>query len=101
MDLTILREKLEQAAGLLEEREIDCWLTFARETSETPDPALKLIFGQDVTWQSAFILTRGGRRIAIVGGPDRLLGRQNRLYDTVLTYDEGSAPGLGAAVRGL
>ena len=60
MDATIQREKLEQASGILDERDIDCWLTFARETSETPDPALKLIVGHDVTWQSAFIVTRTG-----------------------------------------
>ena len=54
METTIQREKLEQAVGILEERDIDCWLTFVRETSETPDPVLKLIVGQDVTvtWQS-------------------------------------------------
>jgi len=101
VDPVILREKLEQALGLLEEREIDCWLTFARETSETPDPVLKLLLGQDVTWQSAFLLTRGGRRIAIVGGPDGLLVRATGLYDTVLTYDEGIAPALRATLREL
>src|SRR5258708_12268535 len=69
MDVTIQREKLEQAAGILTEQGIDCWLTFARETSETPDPVLKLILGHDVTWQSAFIVMRDGRRVAIVAAP--------------------------------
>jgi Xaa-Pro aminopeptidase len=101
MDSTILREKLAQAVQLLEERALDCWLTFARETSETPDPALKLIFGHNVTWQSAFLLTRRGRRIAIVGGPDGPLVRQTGLYDTVLTYDEGIGPILRATLREL
>ena len=36
-------------------------------------PALELIFGADVTWQSAFLLTRDGKRIALVGGPDGTL----------------------------
>ncbi len=101
MDVAIQREKLEQAAGILDEQQIDCWLTFARETSETPDPALKLILGSDVTWQSAFLVTRAGRRIAIVGGPDGHAIRQTGLYDTVLTYDEGIAPALRSALTEL
>lgn len=101
MDVAIQREKLEQAAGILDEQGIDCWLTFARETSETPDPALKLILGSDVTWQSAFLVTRAGRRIAIVGGPDGHAIRQTGLYDTVLTYDEGIAPALRATLTEL
>jgi Xaa-Pro aminopeptidase len=101
MDVTIQREKLEQAVGILEEQQIDCWLTFARETSETPDPVLKLILGHDVTWQSAFLMTRDGRRVAIVGGPDGPTLRQNGLFETVLTYDEGIAPVLRATLRQL
>src|SRR5437879_5060426 len=100
METSIQREKLEQAVGILEERDIDCWLTFVRETSETPDPVLKLIVGQDVTvtWQSAFLVTRTGRRIAIVGGPDGALVQQTGLYERVQTYDESFAPALGAVL---
>lgn len=94
MDTAIQREKLDQAAGLLDEQGFDCWLTFARETSETPDPVLKLILGRDVTWQSAFLVTRDGTRIAIVGGPDGGSLRQLGLFGSVLTYDEGIAPVL-------
>ncbi len=101
MDVTIQREKLEQAIGILEEQQVDCWLTFARETSETPDPALKLILGHDVTWQSAFLVTRTGQRVAIVGGPDGPTLRDHGLYDTVLTYDEGFEPALRATLRSL
>ncbi len=101
MDTTIQREKLEQAAGILEEQHIDCWLTFVRETSETPDPALKLILGFDVTWHSAFLVTRGGKRIAIVGRGDGDLLRDAGLYETVLTYDESIAPVLRKLLRDL
>lgn len=101
MDVTIQREKIEQAIGILEEQDIDCWLTFARETSETPDPALKLILGHNVTWQSAFLITRTGQRVAIVGGPDGPTLRDNGLFDTVLTYDEGFEPVLRTALRNL
>jgi len=92
MDTSIQHEKLDQAVALLDEQEIDCWLTFARETSETPDPVMKLTVGHDVTWQSAFIVTRTGQRIAVVGGPEGTLVRQAGLYPTVVTYDEDFAP---------
>ena len=101
MDTTIQREKLEQARGILEEQGVDCWLTFARETSETPDPVMDLIVGHDVTWQSAFIVTRDGKRIAIVGGPDGGLITQAGLYDTLYTYDAGITPVLRAVMREL
>lgn len=101
MDTTIQREKLEQAQAILEEQGIDCWLTFVRESSETPDPAMKLIVGQDVTWQSAFLVARSGRRVAVVGGPDGNLTRQLGLYDTVVTYDESFAPALRAVIEEL
>ncbi len=100
-DSGIQAEKLEQAVALLDEQGIDCWLTFVRESSETNDPVLKLTVGHDVTWQSAFIVTRAGRRIAIVGGPEGATVRRAGLYDTVLTYDEGFAPTLRAVMREL
>ena len=101
MDTTIQREKLEQAQVILEEQGVDCWLTFVRESSETPDPAMKLIVGQDVTWQSAFLVTRTGRRIAVVGGPDGGLIRQLDLYESVITYDESFAPALRETISDL
>ncbi|MEO7002816.1 MAG: Xaa-Pro peptidase family protein [Ktedonobacterales bacterium] len=94
-------EKVEQAVGILAEQDVDCWLTFVRETSETPDPVLKLTVGHDVTWQSAFIVMRDGRRIAIVGGPDGSLVREAGIYPDVRTYDEGFAPVLRATLREL
>jgi Xaa-Pro aminopeptidase len=101
MDTTIQREKVEQARDILEEQGIDCWLTFARETTETPDPVMDLIVGHDVTWQSAFIVTRDGKRIAIVGGPDGGLITQAGLYATLHTYDASVTPVLRAVMREL
>ncbi|HEV2238230.1 MAG TPA: Xaa-Pro peptidase family protein [Ktedonobacterales bacterium] len=94
MGSTIQHEKLDQAISILNERNMDCWLTFVRESAETSDPALKLINAQDVTWQSAFIVTRGGQRIAIVGAGDGTLIRQAGLFPDVRTYDQGIAPVL-------
>ena len=62
---------------------------------------MDLIVGHDVTWQSAFIVTRDGKRIAIVGGPDGGLITQAGLYDTLYTYDAGITPVLRAVMREL
>jgi hypothetical protein len=52
----IIREKIHQANQILTELDIDLWLTFVRETTAARDPALELIYGHDLTWQSALMI---------------------------------------------
>lgn len=101
VDRVLYREKMEQATRILNELLLDCWLLFVRETDEQPDPALKLIINHDVTWQSAFLITRQGERIAIVGRYDDDLVRQTGLFSTVIGYAEDFAPALVATLERL
>lgn len=93
-DVTLQREKINQAIHILDELQLDCWLTFVRETGEQPDPALKLIFDQELTWHCALVLTRTGEKIAIVARYDDELVKQGNLYDTVITYTDSFASAL-------
>ncbi len=93
-DVTLHREKIEQAIRILNELQLDCWLIFVRETDEQPDPALKLILNHDLTWHSAFLLTKQGERIAIVARYDDDLVKQSGLFTTVIGYTEDYAPSL-------
>ncbi|HEY0755858.1 MAG TPA: Xaa-Pro peptidase family protein [Ktedonobacteraceae bacterium] len=94
------QEKIAQALRILNELQLDCWLIFVRETDEQPDPAYKLVVNHDVTWPAAFLLTRGGRRIAVVARYDDDLVRQSGLYE-VVSYTDDVAPALKEVLRGL
>ncbi len=84
----LIREKVRQAIGILNEKGMDAWLTFVRETGQTRDPVLDLILDLNVTWVSAFLLTAKGDRIAIVGRFDRENVAALGVWDPVIGYDE-------------
>jgi Xaa-Pro aminopeptidase len=97
----IINEKLDQAVGLLEELGLDAWMTFARETSLTNDPCLDMVVGMDVTWHSAFIVSRSGERIAVVGRFDAENVRNLGGYTQVVPYDQSIRPALVEAITAL
>lgn len=91
---TLLEEKVQQAIGILQEMDVDAWLTFVRETSANRDPILSLIYGMDLTWQSALILCKTGERIAIVGRFEAEAAHRTGLYNCVISYDQSIQPDL-------
>ena len=96
-----MREKLEQAPAILAEHGVDLWLTLVRETLLTRDPSLDLVAGTYCAWQSAFLVSRSGERIAIVGRHDATSVEQLEAYDEVVAYDESIRPGLRETVARL
>ncbi|MCK5302362.1 MAG: aminopeptidase P family protein [Candidatus Thorarchaeota archaeon] len=89
MDYQLEIEKSQQACEILSELDIACWLVWVRETSQTPDPVLELILGGDVVWRSAFLFTRDGEKIGIVGNFDADAIEAKGIYDRVVPYTEG------------
>lgn len=67
MNKEMILEKQQQAAKILQEKNIDMWLTFVRETGNIKDPMLDMIVGTGATWQSAFIITKNGDTNAVIG----------------------------------
>ncbi len=82
----MLNEKILQASEILNEKGIDLWLTYVRETEVLSDPCLDLILGTNCTWQSAFIITRDGRTVAIVGSLDKERIKLTNLYRDIIGY---------------
>ncbi|MBO9310484.1 MAG: aminopeptidase P family protein [Chloroflexi bacterium] len=93
-EATIQREKLAQAIQILREQDVDCWLTFVRETGHNADPALRLISNSDVTWHTALIVTQKGERIAIVGRYEVENFKRMGCWDEVIGYDQSIQPAL-------
>ena len=84
MDIT--RAKLRQAAELMQQHGLDCWIIeFARETGNHSDPLAYLV-GAKITWPSAFLLNHDGRSAAIVGSGDKGQIEGLGLWDEVHGY---------------
>lgn len=100
-EATLVREKLDQAPSILAEHGVDLWLTLVRETLLTRDPCLDLVAGTYCAWQSAFLVSRTGERVAIVGRHDASSVEQLGSYSQVVGYDESIRPPLRETIERL
>jgi Xaa-Pro aminopeptidase len=62
------------------------WLTFVRETGNIKDPMMDMIVGTGATWHSAFILTKTGESIAIIGSLEEANMKTVGTYKTIIPY---------------
>lgn len=98
---SIYKEKIQQAIQILNELNIDMWLTYVRETETIRDPSLDMILGTNCTWQSAFIITKSGQSIAIVGSLDVANIKSKNLFDDVIGYVQGIKEDLLKVLKSL
>jgi Xaa-Pro aminopeptidase len=90
----MIGEKLRQAAELVAASDLDVWLTFVRETSGHMDPALPFLTDAGLTWESALMVFRSGRRIAVVGNYDADPLRHSGHWDDVVPFVRSIGPEL-------
>lgn len=86
MDREIIKEKIKQAVEILNEKKIDMWLTFVRETKVSKDPMVDMIIGEHLTWQSAFIINKDGDTAAIIGSIEEENIRKADIYKYLVGY---------------
>ncbi len=98
----LVKEKVAQAVQILQEKGVDLWLTFVRETMLAADPILPLIYGEgDLTWQSALLISRTGERIAIVGHYEAEAVQRLGAYTQVIPYHHGISEVLRECIAAL
>ncbi|MBI4881186.1 MAG: aminopeptidase P family protein [Planctomycetes bacterium] len=95
----LVKEKVEQAVSILKELDVDCWLTFTRESQINGDPSLAFLLDGDVTWHTALIVTSSGDTRAIAGRYDVKAIEDVGAYRQVVGYVEGIREPLLAAIR--
>jgi Xaa-Pro aminopeptidase len=85
----LIREKVNQAVQLLQEFELDCWITFVRESGIMRDPMMDFLCDADMTWHSAFIIFATGETHAIIGQMEKNTIDEMGVYQHVTGYVEG------------
>jgi len=94
-------EKLAHVPAILASHDIDCWMTFVRESRDCPDPALPLIFPYTFTWRSALVITQKGERIAVIAGHDADAVRSLGQWERIETYRDDIRPVLTRVISQL
>ncbi|MFD1512322.1 M24 family metallopeptidase [Halomarina rubra] len=86
-DPDLIREKVAQAQRACEATDTDLWLTFCRETGDSPDPSLPLVLGFDVVWATMVAVPREGESTVVLGRHDAPTARDLGVHE-VVGYDE-------------
>ena len=86
MEKEILAEKTKQAVEILNEKNIDMWLTFVRESSVMNDPAIEMVVGTNSTWQAAFMINKDGENTAIIGSMEEGNFKKAGIFKNIIPY---------------
>ncbi len=97
----LVKEKVDQAIKILDEYGIDCWITFVRESGMMRDPMMAYLCPADMTWHSAFIVTRSGDTHAIVGQMEKQTVEELEVWGKVTGYVEGIKGELQSYLKAL
>ena len=97
----LVKEKVDQAIKILDEYDIDCWITFVRESGMMRDPMMAYLCPADMTWHSAFIVTRSGDTHAIVGQMEKQTVEELEVWGQVTGYVEGIKGELQSYLKAL
>jgi Xaa-Pro aminopeptidase len=82
----LILEKQKQAIEILNEKNIDMWMTFVRETGNIKDPMMDMIVGTGATWHSAFIITKNGETTAIIGSLEEANMKTVGTFQNIVPY---------------
>ena len=82
----VAREKMQCAASMLQENQIDMWAVYSRLKTDT---ALELMFNTDTKNEVLFLLTAGGERIVAALPEDAENYQESGLYTRVVAVEEG------------
>jgi len=97
--MDLVKAKIDQATDILNELDIDLWMIFCRESDMMADPALDLVVGHKVVWQSAFFISKSGETLALVGNYDAPDYERSGRFATVRPYVEDCGKEIRKAVE--
>ncbi len=80
----VAKEKMQRAAQLLQQNNIDMWAFYARLKNDT---ALELMFNTDTKNEVLFLLTKGGDRIAVAVKEDAQKYEASGMFTKVVTAE--------------
>jgi len=89
MSKEMILEKQKQAAAILKEKDIDMWMIFVRETGNIKDPMLDMVVGTGATWHTAFIITKEGDTIALLGSLEEANMKEIDTFKRIIPYLQG------------
>lgn len=98
--MKLLAEKRAQACEVAAELGIDLWMICERESIMQADPAMGMVIGREVTWQSFFLFSSSGDSIALVGNLDEANFLDDG-YTEVVTFTKGVGEDLLAILKSL